>query len=189
MQLIGSVTSPFARRTRILLHKVEHEFVSLDIFSAEGHAELGEKNPAKKIPILKDEGHTIYDSRVIFNYLSEKLQLEKLTWHQQNLLTMIDAANDSLVSLFLSMKSDLPVNEERLFFQLQHGRVDAVLVALNNAVINDDFSDWAYPEICLFCLLDWITFRELVQWQHHEGLVSFYQKAQLRDDCKQTDPR
>lgn len=189
MQLIGSLTSPFARRTRLLLNDVEHEFISLDIFSAEGHSELGENNPAKKIPILKDEGHTIYDSRIIFNYLSEKLALEKLTWHQQNLLTMIDAANDSLVSLFLSMKSELPVNEDRLFFQLQHGRVDAVLVALNNAAVNGDFAGWAYPEICLFCLLDWITFRELVEWQHLEGLVAFYQTALQREECIATDPR
>lgn len=189
MQLIGSVTSPFARRTRILLNDVEHDFVSLDIFSSEGHTELGENNPAKKIPILKDEEHTIYDSRVIYNYLSEKLGLEKLTWHQQNLLTMIDAANDSLVSLFLSKKSDLPINEEYLFFQLQHGRVDAVLEALNKAAMNGDFEHWAYPEICLFCLLDWITFRELVKWQHLDGLVNFYNTAITREDCKLTDPR
>lgn len=189
MQLIGSVTSPFVRRIRLLLSNVEHDFLTIDIFSVEGQLILGDSNPAKKIPILKDGEHTIFDSRVIANYLNEKLSLKKLTWEQENLLTMIDAANDSLVSLFICSKSDLSTDEDRLFFTLQRERIKAVLTALDKAATNHEFTGWQYPQICLFCLLDWIDFRDLTQWRHYKGLVDFYDEACKREDTQATNPR
>lgn len=38
MQLIGSVTSPFVRRLRLLLTDVDYDFLALDIFSEAGSA-------------------------------------------------------------------------------------------------------------------------------------------------------
>jgi glutathione S-transferase len=189
MQLIGSTTSPFVRRTRLLLSDVEHDFVSIDIFSPQGRKVLKNNNPANKIPILVDGDHTVFDSRIIFNYVAEKLALTPLTWQQQNLLTMIDAINDSLVTLFLCKKSGLDTNADVMFFKLQQERVETVLIALNDEINHGNFDHWQYPEICLFCLLDWIEFRQLAQWQHLSGLTKFYQRVQGFSGTAETDPR
>ncbi|WP_448246909.1 glutathione S-transferase family protein [Thalassotalea agariperforans] len=189
MQLIGSVTSPFVRRLRLLLTDVDYDFLTLDIYSEAGSAVLKENNPAKKIPVLKDGEKTIFDSRVIFNYLREKLAMPALTWQQENLLTMIDAANDSLVTLFLCRNSKLPVEDDILFFNLQKSRIDAVLTALDTEVAAGKFTDWQYPAICLFCLLDWVEFRQVTPWQQHSNLLAFHQQAAQREDAQATDPR
>ena len=189
MQLIGSVTSPFVRRIRLYLIDTEYDFLAINIFSDEGRLVLNDNNPAKKIPVLKDGDKTIFDSRIIFNYLNKKLNNPELTWQQENLLTLIDAANDSLVSMFICKNSALPVESDVLFFNLQRERVEAVLIALNEAAVNGDFANWQYPEVCLFCLLDWVEFRQLTPWRQHQGLVDFYQRAQTQKGVKETDPR
>ena len=77
MKLIGSTTSPFVRRLRLyftLLNVSDFDFVNLDIFSSQDRQLLTENNPAQKVPALIDDEQCIYDSRVIFRYLSEKYQ-------------------------------------------------------------------------------------------------------------------
>ena len=132
MQLIGSVTSPFVRRIRLYLALIDknYQFINLDIFTEQDRAFLTQKNPTLKVPALIDRDLTIYDSRVIFRYLTEKYQLSALSWQQENLLTLIDAANDSLVSILLSKRSELPVDDNVMFFNLQRERLTTVFAAL-----------------------------------------------------------
>ncbi|GLX83427.1 glutathione S-transferase family protein [Thalassotalea eurytherma] len=189
MKLIGSTTSPFVRRIKLLTNNHPIKFVDIDIFSEQGADMLSANNPARKVPVLQDGDVTIYDSRVIFNYLIDKLSLPEMTWQQQNLLTIIDAANDSLVSILLCQRSGFDITEDKLFFNLQHQRVENVLLALAKQVENKAFDEWHYPSICLFCLLDWALFRNLAQWQHIAPLNQFYQHALTQSLVKETDPR
>lgn len=189
MKLIGSTTSPFVRRIRLLIQDDSVEFENIDIFSAQGAETLKQNNPAKKVPVLLDGDRAIYDSRVIYNYLSNKLGIEALDWHQQNLLTIIDAASDSLVSVLLCKRSGFNTDEDKMFFNLQHQRLDTILPTLEEYVEQGDFDDWHYPSICLFTLLDWALFRDLVQWQHFPGLLRFYQHALKKPYVEETDPR
>ncbi len=71
MKLIGSTTSPYVRRIRILLDEEPYEFVNLNIYG-EGRDELRRNNPTLKIPVLEDGGQEIYDSRIIARYISAK---------------------------------------------------------------------------------------------------------------------
>ena len=87
MKLIGSTTSPYVRRIRILLGEEPYEFVNLDIYGQDREA-LRRQNPALKIPMLIDEAQVLYDSRVIARYLSAKQNCDPLTWDQQNQLTL-----------------------------------------------------------------------------------------------------
>ncbi|MEW6984028.1 glutathione S-transferase family protein [Colwelliaceae bacterium 6471] len=189
MKLLGSTTSPFVRRLRLYMFGQPYEFINLDIFSEAGREILTANNPAQKVPALIDEEQCIFDSRVIYRYLAEKRQEEKLTWQQENTLTLIDAANDSLVTLFLSKRSGLDINQDVLFFNLQHERVEQLFSVLNQAALNHEFENWNYPAICLFCLLDWAKFREMYDWEKLPALVSFYNQAQTKEGVKVTDPR
>jgi glutathione S-transferase len=193
MKLLGSTTSPFVRRLRLYsvqLNITNFDFVNLDIFaSSEDRQLLTEKNPAQKVPALLDEDQCISDSRVIFRYLSQKYQQPSLTWPQENLLTVIDAANDSLISLFLLKRSGLDTSEDRFFFNLQHERVEKTFLALDQAAKNGEFEQWHYPAICLYCLLDWVEFRQLYDFSSLTDLVEFHRINTNNDDVKETDPR
>lgn len=189
MQLIGFPASPFVRRLRLFLNKRDYEFINIDIFSPDGRKTLTDNNPAQKVPALVDDNITLYDSRVIFRYLSEKFNYSDLTWPQENLLTLIDAANDSFVTLLLLRRSDIDSSEDKLFFNLQRERVVTLLETLNEEVKNKTFNEWSYPSICLYCLLDWLVFRELVDLQPYKYLVSFLEKSKKQDAVNETDPR
>ncbi len=189
LQLLGSTTSPFVRRIRLYFQGLNYDFVNLDIFSEEGREILSKNNPTQKVPALLDGDLCIYDSRVIFRYLSEKLELPNISWPQENLLTLIDGANDSLVTILLSKRSNLDVNEDKLFFNLQHERVNKILTVLNQEAKKGVFTQWHYPSVCLFCLLDWLTFRELADLTPFAALQEFYQQGMLQSGVKETDPR
>lgn len=191
MKLIGSVTSPYVRRIRLfLLHQgFDYEFINLDIFSEQDRKFLTNNNPTLKVPALIDDDITVYDSRVIFRYLTEKLQLPAISWHQENTLTLIDAANDSLVSLLLSSRSDLPVESDVMFFNLQRQRLTTVFAELEKETHEGRFDDWHYISICLFALLDWVQFRTLFDLRNYKGLLAFYNKEKSRVGIAETDPR
>ena len=192
MKLLGSTTSPFVRRLRIYLAQLnitDFEFVNLDIFSNGDRQLLTENNPAQKVPALVDEELCIYDSRVIFRYLTQKYQQAPLLWPQENLLTLIDAANDSLVSLFLLSRSDLDINEDKLFFNLQHERVEQVMSVLDKAVNDGAFEKWNYPAICLYCLIDWASFRQRYDFKDKVNLAHFHKSNLNSLGVIDTDPR
>lgn len=70
MKLIASLTSPYARKVRIVLAEkyIECE-LQVDIPWTEG-THVPDFNPLGKIPVLLlDDGTTLYDSRVIVEYL------------------------------------------------------------------------------------------------------------------------
>jgi glutathione S-transferase len=70
MKLIGTVTSPYTRKVRIALaeKRMECEFI-VDAPNA-GNSTVSKFNPLGKIPVLVlDDESTIFDSRVIVEYL------------------------------------------------------------------------------------------------------------------------
>ena len=189
LKLYGSTTSPFVRRLRIWLANTEHQFVNLQIFEDGDRDILAQKNPSLKIPMLEDGQELIFDSRVIFRYLSEKLAYPNINWAQENQLTLIDSANDSLVQMFILAKSEIPADDDKLFFKLQKERVNSVLKELNALAEQQHFASWNYPAICLFCLIDWIEFRELHNLQGLSALLDFHQQNIQRIEVTATDPR
>ncbi|MDX1756345.1 MAG: glutathione S-transferase N-terminal domain-containing protein [Marinobacter sp.] len=188
MKLIGSTTSPYVRRIRLLLAGQDYEFVNLDIYGAD-RDELRRQNPALKIPMLVDGDQVVYDSRVISRDLSAKLGLPALDWDQENQLTLIDAANDSFVTLLLSKRSGLDIEQDAMFYRLQWERVAKTLAALAEMVRGHEFEGWTYPSICLYCLVDWLDFRELLGGEARETLLAFRDTHREREAVKATDPR
>src|SRR5205809_956803 len=66
MKLIGSTSSPYVRKVRIVMaeKKLDYEFVAEDVWSAE--TTIAQSNPLGKVPCLVMEGgEALFDSRVI----------------------------------------------------------------------------------------------------------------------------
>ena len=70
MKLIGSLTSPYVRKVRIVLaeKKLDYELILDDPWGAAAH--LTAHNPLGKVPcLIMDENGALFDSRVIVEYL------------------------------------------------------------------------------------------------------------------------
>lgn len=189
MKLYGTQVSPYARRLRLLLDDSQYEFIEMDILTDEGRQALAVKNPIMKIPMLEDEELMVYDSAIIFRYIQQKLSLPPLTWQQENTLTMINAVNDSLVELMICIRSSIDINADKMLFNFKHKRIDSVLGMLNDQVASGEFSQWDYPAMCLFALLDWMEFREFKQYIAYPALVNFLLENKQQPRVHDTDPR
>ncbi|MFB9887387.1 glutathione S-transferase family protein [Balneatrix alpica] len=188
MKLVGSGTSPYVRRIRLLLVDQPYEFVDLNIYG-EGREVLRQHSPTLQIPMLQDGEQALYDSRIIGRYLCAKLGHAPLSWQQENLLTLADAVNDANVVLLLSKRSELPVEEDRLYYRLQRERTASCLAALEQQAAQGAFNEWNFASICLYCMLDWVAFRELVALSDYPALQKFWQQNQQRPGVQATDPR
>jgi glutathione S-transferase len=70
MKLIGSTTSPYVRKVRVVMaeKKLDYQFVTENVWEAD--TRIGESNPLGKVPCLVMEGaEALFDSRVIVEYL------------------------------------------------------------------------------------------------------------------------
>jgi len=79
MKLIGSLTSPYVCKVRIVLaeKKLDYQFATEEVWSAD--TRIHESNPLGKVPCLIMEGHeAVFDSRVIVEYLDTLSPVGKL---------------------------------------------------------------------------------------------------------------
>lgn len=79
MKLIGSLTSPYARKVRIVLaeKKIEYDFKLDSPWTPESN--IPDLNPLGKIPVLVlDDETVLFDSRVIVEYLDNVAPNNKL---------------------------------------------------------------------------------------------------------------
>lgn len=189
MKLIGSTTSPYVRRLRMWMSEIEHGFEQVDIFNSADRARLVDSNPTLKVPMLEDDGRIIFDSGAIYRYLTKKLNKPELNWEQTNLLTLIDSANDSLVQMFLLSRSEIDTTADKLYFRLQRERFDIIFNELDKAAGKGAFVQWNYATVSLFCLLDWVSFRERYDYSGLSNLVAFHQSASDNKEAQTTDPR
>ncbi|MGB3724574.1 MAG: glutathione S-transferase family protein [Glaciecola sp.] len=188
MQLFGSTTSPYVRRLRIFMQEIEHDFVLVDIFNSRDRASIAADNPTLKIPMLKHEQQVILDSGVIYRYLTQKFGLTSLTWEQENLLTSIDSVNESLVQLLILSRSEIDVSADKLYFRIQRERIDVVLSHLEKQAEQGAFEQWDYVSISLFCLIDWVLFRNLHDVSGFTTLNALHTKWKQLAICHQTAP-
>ncbi|MES1924257.1 glutathione S-transferase family protein [Salinisphaera sp. T31B1] len=188
MKLLGSGTSPFVRRIRLLLGDTDYEFDSLDIYGADRDV-LRKRNPALKIPMLIDGDQSIFDSRVIARYLTAKMGLTPLSWAQENQLTLVDAVNDSGVTLALSKRSGIDIDQGAMFYDLQRERIRMSIDALAEQAGAGAFDEWHYPAICVYCLVDWMELRNLFDFSEHPALLAVRERHADRPMVAETDPR
>lgn len=189
--LIGSVTSPYVRRLRILMKDLDLDFKTTMIFDPLQRAELKMITPILKIPVLQihTDGKTqnLYESRVIFNYLNKQHFKEELSLEEENLISIIDGINDSFVNLYMMKLAEMPIDEEKRFIKAQRERIAEGFSHLNSLWAHD--RRWNYTAISLYCLIDWALFRELYDFRDMPVLMRFHQLHSDSEIVKATDPR
>lgn len=180
MILIGSQTSPFVRRIRILAAslKISYEFKNITTRSEEGQALLLKYSPIRRIPLLVlDNEEVVFDSTLIAEYLLESVG-QKISLKEKLVLKLVDELNDSLVILYQLKNHGSDVNWSTDFSKNHLKRVEDIF-----GVLDQDYCSQikvnSISEIWLYCLLDWNNFRNVFATSKYKNLMDFHSRVTL----------
>ena len=162
MKLYGTTTSPFVRRVRVVATECGEPVEMVNTAPDEGQAKLREVSPIRKVPVaIVDGGRTIYDSRAIIDWLTTTrgwgtIAPPRDKWYEQNLVNAIDAALESVISLFYLRRDGVAVDGSP-FATRQLERADAIFAWVGPQLRTDEFG---LPELSACTALDWMDFRQ-----------------------------
>lgn len=200
MKLIGSLTSPYVRKIRIVLaeKKIDCEFV-VDSPWVAGN-QVSQFNPLGKVPVLLlDDGGTVFDSRVIAEYLDALAPNNKLIpgsgrerINVKRWEALADGILDAAVTAFL--ESRRPDGERSAaWIARQHAKIDAGLAAMSG-----DLGEQAWchgggvslADISAGCVLGYVTFRlpEIAWASMYPNLAALYGKLMTRPSFQDSVP-
>lgn len=201
MKLIGSHTSPFVRKVRIVLaeKKIECEFVVESPWTAD--SKVPDFNPLGKVPVLLlDDETPLFDSRVIVEYIDNVTPNNKLFPAPNRERTEVkrwEALSDGICDAALAV-----VLEHKRSAREQSGdwiarQLDKVTRTLE--FMSEQLGDKAFctgthfsmADIAVGTALGYLCFRfPDIAWQEqHPNLAKLYDKVMQRPSFADTIPR
>ena len=204
MKLIGTLTSPYVRKVRVVLaeKKLDYQFELDNVWSEQ--TAIGHSNPLSKVPCLVlDGGDAVFDSRVIVEYLdtlspvgrlippSGRERAEVKTWE-----ALADGLLDAGVLAWL--EANWPGRQDgersRAWIDRQLGKVRAGLRAIDQGLGDKPFCTGVYlslADVAVGCALGWLAFRfpELDWRGEHANLARLFDKLAQRQSFIDTQPR
>ena len=203
MKLIGSLTSPYVRKVRIVMaeKKLDYEFVSEDVWSAA--TTIAESNPLGKVPCLVMEGaEALFDSRVIVEYLDALSPVGKLipsvgreragvkTWE-----ALADGVLDAAILARLEATWAGRSTEQRssAWIERQLGKVHAAVQAMSVGLGEQAFFSGVHlslSDISVGVALGYLDFRfPEIDWRNpHPNLHKLFDKLMQRPSFADTLP-
>lgn len=198
MKLIGSLTSPYVRKARIVLaeKRIEYEF-EIDIPWNED-TRVPDYNPLGKVPVMiLDDGLRLFDSRVIVEYLDHLTPVGRLLpeTNRQRIIVkrweaLCDGMLDAIVAIFLERKR--AEVDDRLI-KRQEGKIRAAL-----AMVAEDLADkpwctndgFSLADIALGVALGYLDLRyPESEWRKpYRNLEKHFNKVADRPSFKATEP-
>ncbi len=201
MKLIGTTTSPYVRKVRIVLNekKIDYAFLLEDL-GASGST-LSEFNPLGKVPCLvMEDGKTLYDSRVIVEYLDTITPVGKLfppagrarsdvkCWE-----ALADGIMDAAVLARLEETKRPKEQQSAEWIRHQLGKVHSGLKAMSRQLGEKNWchgNTYSLADIAVGCALGWLSFRfDQIDWQgEYENLASLFERLSERASFQETIP-
>ena len=201
MKLIGSATSPYVRKVRIVMaeKKLDYQFVLEDVWAENSTMSLS--NPLGKVPCLVMEaGEAIFDSRVIVEYLDTLSPVGKLipaqgreraevkTWE-----ALADGVMDAALVARLEATWAGRSAEQRCnaWIARQMGKIDTALQAMNKGLGDKAYCSgvhFSLSDVAVGCVLAYLDFRfpEITWRQTHPKLAKLQDKLSLRPSFVET---
>ncbi len=201
MRLYHSPASPFVRKVMVVLNETGL-IDGVTLVPASGTAlDPGTmpvaQNPLGKIPALeRDEGGTLYDSRVICRYLDHRgngglYPVEPELW---DILTL-EATADGIMDAAVLMVYESRVRPEEIrmpaWVQGQWGKVSRALDALNDRWLAHLNGPLNIGQIATGCALGYLDFRHADRdWRAgRDGLAGWYESFSRRPAMERTVPK
>ena len=200
MKLVGSLTSPFVRKVRIVLaeKRIVYDF-DVDI-PWESDTRVAEHNPLGKVPILiMDDGTTLYDSRVIVDYLDSANPVSRLMPEFNRERSMVkrwealaDGISDAATTIFLERKRPESLQSTEWISRQQKKAMLGLEVAARD--LGDkkwcEGNVYTLADISLGCTLGYLSFRfPEMKWRMFPNLVRLVDTLEERASFIETAPK
>lgn len=194
MKLIGSTTSPYVRKVRIVMaeKKLDFQFVEVNVWATD--TTIGESNPLGKVPCLIMEGaDAIFDSRVIVEYLdtlspvgklipqSGRERVEVKTWE-----ALSDGVLDAAVLARMEATWDqrLPGQRSQAWIDRQMSKIHNSLRSMSQGLADTPFCHGVHftlADVALGCALGYLDLR----FSHIDWRSPYPNLARLHDKLSQ----
>lgn len=201
MKLIGSLTSPYARKARIVLaeKKIEYEFELDSPWNDESG--VPDVNPLGKIPVLiLDDETVLFDSRVIVEYLDNVTPNNKLMPAPNRERTLVkrwealaDGICDAAVSAFLEGKRPAK-SQDKGWIARQRAKIGKALEFMAEELGENTYCMGMHislADIAVGGALGYLLFRfPDIDWREdHPNLARLHEKLMLRPSFADTVPQ
>lgn len=169
MKLIGSNSSPYVRKVRVVLaeKKIEYRYELDDVWSPD--STLQSINPLGKVPtLIMDDGAALFDSRVIAEYLDNLTPVHKLVPPNGRARVEVKIwevlADGLLDAAVLVRLEQLRTDSQRspTWIARQMSKVEASLQAMSHAIGDKLWcvdGRYSLADISLGCALGYLEFR------------------------------
>jgi glutathione S-transferase len=200
MKLIGTTTSPYTRKVRVVLaeKRMECAFV-VDVPNSD-NSTVTQYNPLGKIPVLVlDDDSTLFDSRVIAEYLDNASPGNRLIPEEKRPRIQVrrwealaDGCTDAAIAVLMEKRR--PVEQQMPeWITRQQGKVDRALQMMADDLAaktwcTGDF--FTLADIAVGCCLGWLELRwpDLPWRRNHPNLARLADKLAQRQSFRDTAP-
>ena len=170
MKLLYTLNSPYARKIRIVAAEKHIDIKLEEVVLSDPDCPVKQYNPLGKVPVLVlgDDNDSLYDSRVIAEYLDNRTPLAHLIPKDNTAKSAVrrwealaDGVCDAAVAVMLEQRKPEQKQDEA-FITRQMDKVTRGLTALNNDLghnkwcVDDAFS---LADIAVGCMLGYINLR------------------------------
>ena len=201
MKLIGSLTSPFVRKVRVVLaeKKIECGFEVDSPWSPESN--VPNINPLGKIPVLAlDDETVLFDSRVIAEYLDNVAPNNKLMPATNRERTEVkrwealaDGISEAAGLVFLERKRP-EAQQSADWIERQQEKITRGLEYMSNQLGESPWcmgTHMTLADIATGCALGYLSFRfPEIDWRAtHPNLARLYDKLMQRPAFSETLPK
>ena len=202
MKLIGSMTSPYVRKVRIVMaeKKLDFQLLLEDVWNSD---EILKFNPLGKVPCLVMEGgEAVFDSRVIVEYLDALSPVGKLipsTGRERAEVRTWEALADGILDASILSRMEKvwagrsEAQRSQAWIDRHMSRVDAALAAMSRGLGDQPWcagSHYSLADIAVGCALGYLDFRyPHVDWRgRHDNLARLADKLFARQTFIDTLP-
>jgi glutathione S-transferase len=202
MKLIGSLTSPYVRKVRVVMaeKKLDFQLVLEDVW---GNDDILKSNPLGKVPCLVVEGSdAVFDSRVIVEHLETLSPVGKLippTGRERTEVRTWEALADGLLDAAIAARLEATwpgrSSEQRSqpWIDRQMSRVQCAVQAMGRGLADKPFCVGIHltlADVALGCALGYLDFRfPHIDWRTpHPNLQKLYDKLAARQSFIDSAP-
>jgi glutathione S-transferase len=203
MKLIGSTTSPYVRKVRVVMaeKKLDYQFVTENVWAAD--TRIGESNPLGKVPCLVMDGaEALFDSRVIVEYLDTLSPVGKLIpglGRERAEVKTWEALADGILDAALLARMEATwehrsaAERSQAWIDRQLGKINASLKAMAKGLGDKPFCSGIHlslADIAVGCALGYLEFRfPQIGWRaDHPNLARLQDKLMQRPSFADTVP-
>ncbi|MCY7315726.1 MAG: glutathione S-transferase N-terminal domain-containing protein [Rubrivivax sp.] len=202
MKLLGSLTSPYVRKVRIVMAEKKLDF-QLELEDVWGQDHILKSNPLGKVPCLVMEGgEAIFDSRVIVEYLDTLSPVGKLippTGRERVEVRTWEALADGVLDASILARLEAhwagraAGERSQAWIDRQMSRVMAALQSMNRGLGDKPWCNgnhFTLADVAVGCALSYLDFRfAQIDWRGlHPNLHKLHDKLATRQSFIDTAP-